>query len=668
MKSAKRAGSLTQWIALCGCEALESAPPDESFTIKFCAICSKRISTERKGSLTQFIFRSDTCKCERPQAVEKTIEELALESPATAEEYTEEFSEEQLEQAIKDFSLGKEKFPFERYTPLKRLGEGASGVVFLARDRMLRKQVAIKCLHWLDQDRLVAFQNEARATSRLNHDSIVKVLDFGATTGGVPYMVMEYARGSSLAEVLDRHSKLTPLLSVSIVRKVAEALSSAHSQRVYHRDVKPSNMILSGDIDKDPTVKIIDFGVAQLRAETGKVTVINGHSLAGTPAYMAPELGQGVPYSQSSDVYSLGCVLFECLTGFVPFTANNALAVVRQHMDETPPMVADLVDGIPDELEDIVLQCIEKEPVHRYQSMEELVAALHAVEAVLQKQAVRAAQEAEGTGQKSYPGQPQSKKNVGLAIALGAILLAIGALLAYKQVYSVPTRKAVGLAPEEMPTPTAAKTEADFKTNTDIVDDTFDSMDLDGRLISKGKGTATNIRKFLSERKEARTVMLQSDELTDDMLPEIVNLKPTILSLANCRSLTDDGLKHLGKLAPGCNLTLDDDPQFSPKGYGNLALAPALAEISLKNCDLDDQDLKALAKLPYLQSLDIRNNPKCTLAGIKQLGPKQLRRYVNIAGTAAASSTPQQRKEFAMKYNITLTVTEKSTGFIDIDE
>ncbi|MBK9143312.1 MAG: serine/threonine protein kinase [Candidatus Melainabacteria bacterium] len=267
-----------------------------------------------------------------------------------------------------------DSFPLDRYLPLGELGRGASGTVYLCRDRVLGKEVAVKVLHLLTAEQLLLFQDEARALSKLEHHNIVSILDFGATDSGVPFMVLEHFPGENLTEYLERSGVMDEDTARQVFGQIMEGLAYSHSRGIFHRDLKPNNFMLrnAGTDNLEVEVKIIDFGVARVAELSGRVTEYQGRTLAGTPFYMSPDVINGHAYSRASEVYSLGCVLFEALTGMKPFEADSALGTLALHAEVEAPRLSDVVDHqYSKHIEEFLAQCLEKDPEKRFATMEE---------------------------------------------------------------------------------------------------------------------------------------------------------------------------------------------------------------------------------------------------------------------------------------------------------
>ncbi|MEV5143440.1 protein kinase [Streptomyces sp. NPDC052727] len=247
----------------------------------------------------------------------------------------------------------------DRYQLQDRLGSGAMGEVWRADDRLLGRPVAVKLLRTDEAADAERFRLEAQTGGRLSHPNVVGMYDFGSHHGRL-YLVMELVDGWSLAQERSLRGALGAQEAAALAAQVAAGLAAAHRQGVIHRDVKPANVMLSAD----RTAKIADFGIARFADEAAAGLTATGKIL-GTADYLAPERALGRPAHPASDVYSLGCVLYELLTGRPPFRGATPLAVVQQHVDAPPAPPARLRPGIPQQLSDYVLLLLAKEPAHR---------------------------------------------------------------------------------------------------------------------------------------------------------------------------------------------------------------------------------------------------------------------------------------------------------------
>jgi len=217
---------------------------------------------------------------------------------------------------------------------------------------------------------------EAKAAGALNHPNIVSVYDYGMVSTDRPYIVMELLDGINLDGLLERRGYLTPELTTQIITQVCEALAHAHERGLIHRDLKPSNIMLVNNKNKQ-YVKIIDFGIAKFatkKPETRPIT--KPGQIFGSPLYMSPEQCTGQKLDARSDIYSLGCVMYETLCGVPPFLGDTLLSTIYKHVNENPPRFSEHMHGrtVPSYLEALVLKMLEKQPEDRFQSAEEILA------------------------------------------------------------------------------------------------------------------------------------------------------------------------------------------------------------------------------------------------------------------------------------------------------
>jgi len=270
-------------------------------------------------------------------------------------------------------NAGLDSSPLDgRYRILSRLGSGGMADVYLARDESLGRLVAVKVL----KERLAAdaefverFRIEAQAAASLNHPAIVAVYDRGKA-GASPYIAMEYVDGESLKQRLRRKGRLAPDEAAATALAVLDALRVAHERHIVHRDVTSSNVL----VDEGGRVKVADFGIARM----GASALTRTGAMLGTSSYLSPEQAQGRSADERSDLYSLGVVLYEMLTGRLPFSGESDLAVAMQHVSAAPPNPRSLAPDVPEAYAAAAMRALSKQPADRYQSAEEFAAALRA--------------------------------------------------------------------------------------------------------------------------------------------------------------------------------------------------------------------------------------------------------------------------------------------------
>ena len=256
------------------------------------------------------------------------------------------------------------------------IGQGGMGEVYRGVHPEIGSRVAIKVLS-TDAARAPSvverFFAEARAVNVVRHEGIVSVLDLSRLSDGRPYIVMEYLEGAPLSRVLELHRPVPMGAMLQILLNVLDALSAAHTQGITHRDMKPDNIFVTST----GRTKVLDFGIAKLRPDIAGVSgATKTGALLGTPYYMSPEQARGQAVDHRSDIYSLGVIAFEGLTGRRPFDAENLFDLLRQHIEVPPPSLRELRPEIPPALESVVLRALEKDPANRHQTVDLLADAL----------------------------------------------------------------------------------------------------------------------------------------------------------------------------------------------------------------------------------------------------------------------------------------------------
>src|SRR3954447_14235443 len=259
-----------------------------------------------------------------------------------------------------------------RYRAVKRLGAGGMAEVWCAEDSVLGRRVALKLLgsHLAeDPEFRERFRREARAAAGLTHPNIVGIFD-RSEWDGTPYIAMELVDGQTLKDLVLERGPLPPHVAVGLTEQILRALAYAHRRGIVHRDVKPQNVILDGE----GQAKVADFGIAR----AGHSEMTQTGAIVGTVQYLSPEQAQGQPVDRRSDLYSAGVVLYELLTGQVPFDGEAPVSIALKHVNELPVPPGQLRPGMSPALEAVVMRSLEKDPALRFQSAEEFIASLEA--------------------------------------------------------------------------------------------------------------------------------------------------------------------------------------------------------------------------------------------------------------------------------------------------
>lgn len=627
-----RHGSITQWISRCNCQLLEDVPTDRT-PIYLCKSCGKRINVGRSGSFTQWIFRSDNCDCKTPIPTEAFVigeEPLAsrrnigvqsladLAEQGVDEDELRRKEEHEASKLADELDLDATTFPLDRYTPLRAIGFGASGNVYLCRDRLLRKMVAVKCLRNVSGEELIAFQQEAKALSKLNHPGIVKVLNFGgASESGAPCMVMEYIEGISLENCIQEYGAFPIEVAIEIIDRLCDALAYAHAKGIFHRDLKSSNIILLTDPELEQTeVRIIDFGVAMVKHALQEPTIVQGRTVLGMPQYMAPDQALGKAYDERSEIYAFGCTMFEMLTGDVPFVGESSLEIISKHASEPPPLLSEIRPDteFSEDLQALVEKCLAKDPGDRFNSIEELQTALQSVDT---SDVVLEHDTAEGEESDAHeslePASGISKRSLIVTIS-AVVLIGIGSFTLGSRLPGTQSTVDSGKVYEEINPLEPMKNQKNSKAHIQAVKKMITNKDSDFRLgesLTGEKWTDADLKIFencrtvniidfsgspISERGLRRLEGNPVDRLqlnrtavsTLEYLPNKDQL--TLLELTGT-AITDRSLKQLLScyVLSETNLTAD--------GIIQLKRLPSLVRLAVKDCpQLSKDDIIKLEK------------------------------------------------------------------------
>jgi hypothetical protein len=259
----------------------------------------------------------------------------------------------------------------ERYYLLEKLGEGGMGDVYLGEHVRTQRRCAVKVVsrkHAQDTEALGRFVREATNAGRMHHPNVATLYDFGETADGITYLAMEYVEGEPLSRLLEREGALPPARAVEIARQVAEGVGAAHEAGIVHRDLKPSNILIAQDRKGGDVIKVVDFGISRAPAEDGQNLTRTGF-IIGTPEYMSPEQLIGDPVDGRSDIYSLGCILYQMLTGEQAFGGPTAQVITRR-LTEQPPRPREKNPDIPKPLDELIVTALGRTPQERFQTME----------------------------------------------------------------------------------------------------------------------------------------------------------------------------------------------------------------------------------------------------------------------------------------------------------
>lgn len=618
---AGRSHSLTQWIEACNCAILDAAEKEGQELTSICAECGKRVAAGRSGSFTQWIFRMDLCSCAVPRPRLEPLEHASagLDGMQALAEIEEDSGDE--------IEVDPDRFPLDRYRPLSVIGRGSTGTVYYCNDRLLNKEVAVKVLNRQADEDLVAFQREAKTTCNLNHANIVQVLDFGVTRGGVPFMAMEYVDGVSLDLVLAERKALGLRQALEIFHKVCQGISYAHSEGVLHRDLKSSNILLSGLDSAEPDVRIIDFGVALGKfGSDGE----DGAIIAGTPAYMPPDQALGRSYDERSEVYGIGCTFFEALTGRPPFSGDTALDTMRKHAEEPPPHLGEAsVTGqvFPEALEIIAARCLQKDGEDRFASVEQLdQAILTALQDLIESEKPAATPVTQHVW--TFISEEGWRSGKFWAILATSLVVAIisGAYLVNRSVAITDRRAEKDVSESDLAlTPLTSLVSTAIEPHFSEVGDGKGPA----RLLAK-EGVTDRQLEELAGRHDIYSIIINGDPVTARGLAAIADCGLVDLKITNVK-VGDEAVPILSSMKDlraldimGTNITSN--------GIKDLLSGTTLDELHIGGDLVDDGAILAVASTPSLKGLEISRVPGVSEKSLARLAALPELRILGLDG------------------------------------
>lgn len=622
----KVTGSITQWIAICKCNALGVPAEPNVDPIQVCLTCGNRIDKGRSGTITQWIFRKEHCVCDVPNPIDRAYGASSSKpsdrGAATALQNT---SSQVVESEIE---VDTRKFPIDRFAPIALIGTTSESKIYLSIDRILGSKVAIKVMNRRETDSIVQFHKEVKTLASLSHDGIVKVFDF-SEINGTPYMVMEYVEGPTLREFLKSNNRVSIDDTLMIVKTLCRTLAYCHSKNVFHRDIKPENILISGTDSESMEIKLIDFGIAWHTDSTLKP----GYTVAGTPQYMAPDSGRGKIYDARTEIYSVGCLMYEMLSGSVPFDADSPLQLLRMHAEEEIPSIRARahIDDFDSRLEDIILKCLAKEPDDRYQSVDYLLSAIEELAAGKVEPQTKLSGHSTATNESSIKGYENRYLK-----AFKVSLFLVVPLLACFIIFIFNTLDKTSLDDSQNSNPRDISEEArllrviedqaasegpgySFRYRTVYLKPLQLVAKLDNRYRLEFFGALFGKADDLLVLKDTHysEVSASMSNMQDAHLEAFLKMKDLQFLKAGNTYVTLKGIKMISKHKKLETLQLDD--VVNDEGLQYLAELPNLRVLELKNCNITDKGLSFLEGCGNLRKLDLRACSAVTAKGVASL-------------------------------------------------
>lgn len=480
----------------------------------------------------------------------------------------------------KDFR--KYKLISKRYRIIKKIASGGMADIFLGDDLKLNRKVAVKILsanYAGDRNFVARFKSEAQILARLNHPNIVQVYDWGEFNGSY-FICMEYVEGESLKEIIEKKGPLPPETIADYAIQISSALLTAHKNNLIHRDIKPQNILVT----PEEKVKVTDFGIAK-SLTTDVTKTLN---IMGTAHYISPEQAKGEVLDHRTDIYSLGIVLYEMLTADVPFRGSNSIDISLKHINEKPLKPSELMENIPEKLEDIIMHCMEKNPLARYPTVRELIGDLQKYETDKPLSFSAKGQNLKRTDVFIKKIRPHLASTIMAAFMVVFMVLFI--FYSYKYYNSTAGHNMVSVPPlENIPAENAKEILSLFDLNLTVKEEIYNSEIPEGFIIEQTPEPGKNV----PAGSDIEVILSRGQEITYILTPNLIGLSMEEAS----NILKDFGLVKVVTSKEYSstfkkNLIIDQSPRFSeeiePGGSVNIIVSKGKETIVIPNIiDLD---------------------------------------------------------------------------------
>jgi serine/threonine protein kinase len=520
---------------------------------------------------------------------------------------------------------------FGPYIYVSVIGAGGMGIIYKARHAILDRVVAVKMLRpsRLTSEEIQRFQKEGKAISRLNHSGIIEVHDLGITAEGLPFMVMDFVDGISLKELIEERGALSLTESVEIGLQICGAMEHAHANGIVHRDLKPSNIMLKRR-ENNYEVKIVDFGIAKINQSepSTESTLTKTGAVFGSPAYMSPEQARGLKVEGTSDIYSVGCILFECLTGAAPYQGETVFDVLVQHIHGSLPTLteASLGTNFPAGFADMIAKALEKDPSQRFPDFTAFRSALLSL----------AAGRFVAPLERGRINQGGRLKRAISLMAISLIFVGTAAVWTFKFFTPALLKDTVEHSAKTRTSLIERSTSSDGMeelTSLACVQGLIrDALQHGDRILEIGDVNLTpDCLEELAKHKMLLGISFRHDRIDDRIFNYIQAIPLRRLDFCDTH-ITDGGLARVAKMKTLEALVLSGlnrpsqagfQKRISYQGLAQLANLPHLRRLELVGNYLTDEDLKALPLLHHLTDLDLAAPQAFSLKSLVYIGGLQ---------------------------------------------
>ncbi len=541
-----------------------------------------------------------------------------------------------------------------KYSIQGRIGSGGMGIVYRCNQIFIGKDMAIKTLNQssMNDEAVQRFQTEAKAAGSLSHPNLVAVHDFGVTEGGTPYMVMDFVPGKTLQDVLSEHGQMAVATVIDIFIQCADGLAHAHEKGIYHRDIKPSNIVLLQEEKIGPgSIRILDFGIAKIASNSAQTQELTKTGMViGSPLYMSPEQSIGKKIDARTDIYSLGCVLFECLCGAPPFQGDTVIETLMLHQTETPKTLHEASMGrdFPALLEELVSSMLAKNVEERIDSMravhQDLVRIRETLEPTDKSQKATPQKVNKGTyAVRNYVPKAAvstpfviSNKMLSVPVIVSAVAVAVIGIsvVMFSQLAAPPEKpvKQIALMDGSLATDDEERGAYDQKVRRSLNEARSRGRDL--VHVPACEFSQSQFEILGNEKWIRQLELIECSRFTQNGLDTI--LKNPIESLEfKGSALNDDCLTAISRSQTLRKLSLARCTGVSPKGLMKIARMKNLQTLNLSGVPVSDEVLKVWAEnMHECSDLDLSENQLIGDNSIRIIGRQKNLRSLNISSTS----------------------------------